>query len=313
MNIWIRNFALSFCASLVYSANAEVTEERKEEFRKLMQNYILTFGGRTESQYYGRWITELNTEERAALIPIVREHRDKVDSRMPALREDWNGVLAYLGDEEAMKENIEHWRNRPDEGFDLEVMRAESGQLPLYLEPELFINETHVAINNDAGYRVEKSFGIALGILDYLKYNKHYSQDVRDWASRTKRAWDHREDPTPLRRVTRDWYRANEAFIRAKEYDKVRPGEDLPPLPSTLNGVGLSIPPQPITDNMRHQDTAPTPKPRIILKPTAAQPAVEPESHSSVNYALLVALFSLLTALAIIFRHRLIGNKSKAP
>ena len=281
--------------AMLLLASAEVPDVRKEELRQLFKSRNLTDGNRTEQHFYADWILRLSAEERAFLIPIVQQQRTEALAFGERDQQHWNGLLAFLGDEEAMVANIEFWRGT---GGDFEVSRAESGQLPLYLEPELFLQEDAVEMASDTGVHFGKSFGIVKTLLDYVHYNKHYPQDVREWAGRTWKRHEGFMDPTPLRKVTREWYRANEAFIRAKQYDKVKLGEELPPLPRVLEEAGLTVPPPAIPNEMQGGNPAPKPKPAVALPPAEA------ESHSSVNYLIFAAASVLLAALTFFCRSR---------
>jgi len=113
----------------------------------------------------------------------------------------------------------------------MEVQRADSGKVPLYYADELFLEEAPEWIRSDAP-GVTTSVVVASFILGYLHYNKHYSPEVRDWAGRTERNLPTLgEDLSQYREVVRKWYRANEAYIRSEQYEKVMPGEELPPMP----------------------------------------------------------------------------------
>ena len=147
---------LYFCMPVL----AEITQARMNELQALVKAADIHGGNSSEQQPYANWIMELSAEERTALIPILQQRRDKIDPSVPAWRENWNGLLAYLGDEEAMIANIENWIRW---GFPLEVKHAESGQLPIYFEQELFRDEVYQGFGNPT----TRSFGISEFILDY--------------------------------------------------------------------------------------------------------------------------------------------------
>jgi len=278
---------------LLVSATAEVSEERKEEFQKLIHNYGATFGGRSEQHFYRDWLFQLSAEERAALIPVVQQQRNEALVFGEQNQQQWNGLLAFLGDEQAMVANIEYWKGTER---DWQAGRAESGQLPLYFESELFLQEEHVANWSDTGMHYRKSFLAATIVLDYLHYNKHYPQEVREWAGRTEKRVEGNMDPTLLRKVTREWYHANEGFIRAKQYDKVKPGEELPPLPRVLAEAGLGVPPTAVRKEM--QDQTATTKSGVV------PPPAEPESHSFMNYFIFAIAAAVFATLAFLCRNR---------
>lgn len=294
MSAWLCIFAFGyFClsSSFVYG---KVTDERKEELRQLVKSGNLADGSRTEQQYYARWIMSLSTEERAALIPIVQQHRDKIHRSLAEWREEWNGLLAYLGDDEAMKANIDYWRRVMPTGS-LTVIRAESGQLPIYLEPEIFLEEVHQGYGDTNA--VSTSFMVASFVLGYLQYNRHYPQEVRDWAGRTHKSRQGFEDPTPMRNVTRAWYRANEAFIRAKQYDKVKLGEELPARANLSEKSGrVNGPSQPILEGRQDQNSAPKSAP-VPLAP-------EPDRKTPGNYVIFAIVSAVLAAVIFFLWNR---------
>ena len=125
--------AVLFFHSYLHYSHAEVPAEKLKEFQRQIDAFNLWNGNFMEESFFAKWITDLTSEERAALIPMVQMHRDSVDRRMPDLREDWNGLLGYLGDEEAMRMSIDNWRKYRTPP---QVANAESGQLPLFLEPD---------------------------------------------------------------------------------------------------------------------------------------------------------------------------------
>lgn len=290
------------CHCLLNHSYAGVSVDKLKEFQRQIDAFHLT-DGRTPEQYYAKWIMDLSPEERAALLPIVRKERDSVHPLMPAMREEWNGLLAYLGDEEAMKMNIEDWRNH---GAHFEVARAESGQLPLFLEPELFIQEAH---KPGMGLRMRESFSVALLLLDYLAYNQNYPPAVRAWAARTESSFDYyrSDDPTPIRRVTRDWYRANEKLIRAKAYDQIKAGEELPPgrKPLLADGPPPSLPViLPPDNNATQRQDRP-----IRPNPAVAAPPSESDRKPVRKYIAVAVSITILLAIAIFFQGRLCRRK----
>ena len=301
MNTQLRFFGFIYLARFVMPILAEVPEARLNEMQALIKSNKVYDGNQSEQQPFSKWIMELNAEERAALIPVVRKFADKGPPYGEADKQEWYGLLAYLGDEQAMIANIDYWRRAMPTGS-LTVERAESGQLPLYVEPELFREEIYEGYANPA----TPSFLVADFILYYLHYNKYYPQEVRDWAGRTinNRVDNHRDtaDLTPIRRVVREWYRANEAFIRAKQYDKVKAGEELPPRPSLLKESGLSEnPPLPAISRRQGRDIAPTPMP--------ASSTTEPERKPTANYAIYATVAAILGVIALFFRKRLLRRK----
>jgi len=282
---------------LASTANSQVTEDKLAEFKERVENRDLFDENSSDQRPYARWIMALSEAERAALIPIVQAHRDTRDLDS---RDEWNGLLAYLGDEEAARLNIENWRSTW--GHRLEVQYAETGQVPVFLEPELLRDEKFIRPN----FPGTPSFDAAVFLLYYLPYNKHYPQDVRDWAARAQRNMNLREDWTPVRKVVRDWYQANEAFIRAKQYDKVKAGEELPPRPSLLKESGLpESPPPPVINTMQGRDVAPPQPP--------ASSAPEPERKASGNYVLFAAISAVLAAIILFTGIRLARKKPRAP
>jgi hypothetical protein len=296
----IRFLLFSACYLVLFGTPilAELTETRKNELEALVKIGDMHGGNESDQQPFSDWVLRLSGEERAWLIPIARQHREQIHPSMQELRENWNGLLAYLGDDEAMKMNIENWRN--SFGARLEVNRAESGQLPLYFEPELFQEEVY----NGPYNRATPSFGVAEIILDYLHYNKHYPQEVRDWAGRTFRNGVEVGDKTPMRKVVRTWYRANEALIRAKQYDKVKSGEELPPRPALLEEAGLNAKLQfRHSSGTKDRDTAP------VLKATAGPTVSETERKPAGNYVILAAVTAVLAIVIFFFRNRLTQKK----
>ncbi len=292
----VKFISTAFCFLIIVSGYAVVPEERISEFRKLINDFKLVDGPRTEENYFSKWIMNLNSDEKEALIPIVRQHRDRPGS---VTREDWNGLLAYLGDEVAVKMNIDNSRNH---GAMLEVARAASGQVPVYLEPELFIQEVHKP--GGGSWVMEESFSIAMYLLDYLEYNKNYPRAVRQWAARTVNTYDEAGDPDPtaIRRVTRDWYRANEKFIRAKAYEQVKVGEELPPKPDHM--MADSLPPPLPSVLPRHENSAASRPGRDQgTNPPGGAPASEAGQKSfGWNGAIAVSIF-VLVVVAVIFKN----------
>lgn len=295
MNTHFRIVTLWSLCVLIFHASADVTDERREELRQRVENGELTDGFRTEQQYYAKWIMGLTIEERSALIPIVRQYRNHIPVSDPGSRADWNGLLAYLGDEAAMISNIEEWRRSGM--YRLEVERAESGQLPIFLEPELFLEEPHNGFGDTNA--LSKSFFAASVVLGYLHYNKHYSEDVRDWAGRTEHNRSERGDATPMRKVVRDWYRANERFIRANRYDKVKPGEELPPHHDYLEATGNGgTPVMPAPGRMQSRNNGATENPVPI--------AYELETTTKLRniFVILASVFVMIVIAIIYFRNR---------
>jgi hypothetical protein len=221
---------------------AEISEASKQEIAKHVESGDYSGGARSEQQPFAVWIMAMTPEEKLWAIPLARKKRDFYDREEAtyrqgaSTREEWNGVLAYLGDDEALKAHVEYWKRNPY-GVLIAVKRAASGKLPLYYADELFLDETFEVLGTDAP-SVKISFQVASLIVGYLHYNRHYPQEVRDWAGRTDRnRAGVMQDMTTFRNVIRQWYRANEAFIRAEQYDKVIPGEELPPRPD-IDGAG---------------------------------------------------------------------------
>jgi len=308
-NLILSAFCLAFFCIPVL---AEITEARLNEFRELLDTQRRYYGDGSEEQPYAKWVMSLNAEERAALIIIAKERRDKIDPRMVGSKDTWNGLLAYLGDEEAMKANIENWRRVGSETT-LEVMFAESGQLPLYFEPELFREGDPGVIFSGDTFGMGQSFATAEFILRYLKHNQHYPQEVRDWADRTIKSRADHGDPTPMQRAVRRWYRSNEGFIRTKQYGRVKPGEELPPQPGAIKVKGPPpVPPLPIPED-RPPQPAPTPPP--ASPPVAALPPSipEPESKATGNYAIYAAVAAVLAAIILFAGIRLARKKPRAP
>ena len=304
MNTWVQLILFCYFCLLPSFASAEVTERKKAELERLVHSGKIRDASGTEEQYYAKWISELNTEERAALVPIVRELRDKIPNNQERDKQQWNGLLAHLGDEEALKINIENWRQF---GYDLEVMFAESGQLPLYLETELFTEAVHDGFGDTNS--IGKFFGAAESILYYLKHNQYYPRDVREWAGRTLESRANRGDPTPMRRVVRGWYRCNEGFIRTKQYGRVKPGEELPPQPGAMKFTGPPpVPPLPLLEDRPYQPPH-TPKPVSTPIVASPSPISEPESKPSGNYALFAAVAAFVAASFLFLRNRLTRKK----
>ncbi len=162
----------------------------------------------------------------------------------------------------------------------------------------MFLEETFEWLGTDNPH-VKQSFGIAASIVGYLHFNKNYLQEVRDWAGRTERNARETQEWTLLRSVVRKWYRANEAYLRSEQYEKVKPGEEIPPLPS-------SDPP-----GRRVMTFPPNAEPKASPTPVnpAALPAIvrEERNHSEPRYLFLAAGFTViatLIALAFLWHRR---------
>ncbi len=225
INIAILCFAFCYGAEM----RAEISEARKREIMNDVEAGDYIGDSTSESQPFAPWIMSLSSEERRWVIPFARKKRDEWTDSI-VFREAWNGVLAYLGDDDALRAHVAYSKANEYRQI-ITVQHAASGQVPLYFADGLFVEEPAEWTDSD-GPMVPRSVRIASFILGYLHYNKHYSQEVRDWAGRTER--NHPplgEDLSQYREVVRKWYRANEAYIRSEEYEKVMPGEELPPMP----------------------------------------------------------------------------------
>jgi len=278
---------------------ADIAESRKMEILKEVEADHLSDGSTSQENPFAAWIMDLTKEEKQWMIPTARKRRDHWDAEAKAVpefgvayRDDWNGLLAYLGDEDALRALIDRMRQS---GGGLQVDHAASGRVPVYLENELFLEETFEWLGTDAP-QVKQSFGIAASIVGYLHFNKNYPQEVREWAGRTERNAKETQDWTLLRSVVRKWYRANEAFIRAEQYDDAKPGEEIPPLPR-IGDTGA-----------RRIDLRP-PVPESSRGPAPARAPADPatlhrEENRRRNSLFFAAGFAVLAGIGLFFAWR---------
>src|SRR6266446_5488587 len=77
---------------------ADISQPRKEEILKQVEAGDFSGDPRSEGQPFAAWIMSLTPEERKWIIPFARKKRDERNADgMWGLREEWNGLLAYLG------------------------------------------------------------------------------------------------------------------------------------------------------------------------------------------------------------------------
>jgi len=275
-----------------------VSAERLAELEGNVRNGIVTDGSRTAHRWFAKWITDLTDEERATVIPIIQRHRDQIDEVWRTQIDEWDGVLGYLGSEEAVGHNISRWREFKMPG-QLTVVRAATGRLPIYLEPELFLEEAHEWLGD--AFQVKTSFMVTSVLLDYLHYNKHYSQEVRDWAGRSGRIMQKLDDLTPARTVVRGWFRANEAFIRAGRFENIVPGDELPAVAAQGENPGMRT----IPLKGRGQDLTPTPS----SDPKTFPPASRIDPHPSGGAATWAIIAVILAAILALYKWRFSARK----
>src|SRR6266446_10159040 len=91
---------LSLAFFLSGQLRGEISEARKKEITNYMEIGDYSGGSRSEEQPFADWIMRMTSDEKKWTIPLARKERDHWNAdQMPELREAWNGVLAYLGDD----------------------------------------------------------------------------------------------------------------------------------------------------------------------------------------------------------------------
>ncbi len=96
---------------------ADVAESRKKEILKEVEADHLSDGSTSDENPFAAWIMDLTKEEKQWMIPHARKQRDHWDAvekefrgMGAGFREDWNGLLAYLGDDDALRALIDGMR-----------------------------------------------------------------------------------------------------------------------------------------------------------------------------------------------------------
>lgn len=181
------------------------------------------FGQKTPYFPYLPWLMALNPEERAALIPGVKNLRDRPQERGGL--ETWNNLLIFLGDEALLEKALS-----ADQTWIDGLEYYPGSRLPLLIEKDLLNPDKHVLIQSDM-VMPTKSFQASGRLLQYLGHNKNYSAEVREWAHWTL---DNEEEGVngarERRRISRDWLLKNRELMLANKFADVKPGERLPRL-----------------------------------------------------------------------------------
>jgi hypothetical protein len=169
----------------------------------------------------------LSEGERSLLLKFLREEVNFTIQKTPKdakrLTQGVNIDMAILGDELAITQYIEsELRDRPH-NLGSQILLIKSPRVAYVLGKEMFKEESLKSYGDLAA--APTHFAAATIVLDNIRNSNEFSQNVVDWGRRMHLEID---DNSSGLKALRDWYRANEAKLKAGDYKSVEPG-DVPP------------------------------------------------------------------------------------
>jgi hypothetical protein len=270
--------AVLVCASWVFSAPAQLTDEQIEQLASEARGYINIDKRRLSSADIQSLIQYLRTEENAEESLSL------------------SYFLVKLGDEAMIEKYAE--RFAAGDVVTVRELFQESGS-PRAVEvlvPLMFKEERYQRFGGDVPH-VPISFFAAAAIPMVLGNSPSFNSEVIQWAQNINRPNGHIEYPE-IRAVMRDWWRANEQHFKAKNYKAVQPGRE----PKV-------IPPPPVVEELSIPTTVPpSPETPIPAKSRAATSTPQLQADSSWFGFVILAGCAALLAAALVFLARQTGK-----
>ncbi len=216
--------------------------------------------------------------ERGLVIEMLRDRIEEISRRSPKDAEDETRPIvldmAILGDDRALNQYVNWFVEHDARGIPDAILTIKNARV-IPLMGEALFRQDEGKIVGDLGF-VPTQWTVAEVMLHNLRNSAEFSDDVANWARRI--------GPGNHVKMMRDWYRANEAKLKAREFKAVQPGAE-PPKPKQSISVDTQPPSPPLP-------AAPSPS---NLKPLGNPPA---SGHSGNSYlwigAILLAICGCL-------------------
>ena len=209
---------------------------------------LLPIAGNCQDERIGRIVSRLLDSEIPDLSLVTPDVRDEVIHRIRGSSGDsfeqtigktrgYYLLLVKLGDEDATRQVVAAMRpSLPKKGpANLWLSFLEDNAQPVIIPliaGDFFLNdgdEQIVAVSGDEGFDVRPvSIEMCWLALTVVRRNESFSPETKSWA-KDKQNWRKTDFGAlgELRKEMQQWWRANEAHFRARDYQAVRPGETL--------------------------------------------------------------------------------------
>ena len=192
------------------------------ELEEDVSSLIHRIYGSTPSSADPKVIRELSASQKEAIRQEAYRRLQDPDKWNNGQPDGWFiRVLMSIDDDWARDVFASQFRERPDQGWLLWATFRDP-KLIAWVGDMLLLNDVITQEDYEAGYAGRQSW-TATALLDTLGNSPAFSADVINWARRLN---DSRSRQTLD--IMREWWKANEAPLKANDFKAVQPGRSLP-------------------------------------------------------------------------------------